>query len=261
MSIFKGVALITGAASGIGQTTAFSFAREGCRRLVLADRDTARLEETQKALSKISQDIQAISVPTDISQEKDIEKLYNTTINKFGRVDYVVNAAGILGGYKTSHETSAEEFDRINGVNYRGSWLSSRAAIRNMIKQEPLPTHDGRPGNRGSIVNISSALGATCRPAAHVRTILSNFEKKAHTNNSCQYAKHLIRVNSVLPGLISTPLTEPYADLFTDQMNAEPEKRMGTSQEIADAVLFLSSSKATYVQGISMMVDGGYIFN
>ncbi|KAF4420087.1 3-oxoacyl-acyl-carrier protein reductase [Fusarium austroafricanum] len=261
MSIFNGVALITGAASGIGRETALSFAREGCKRIVLVDRDVDKLKDTENTITELSQDVQVIAVPTDISKEEDITHLYNTTIEKFGRIDYVVNAAGVLSNNKRSHESSVEEFDRINNVNYRGCWLSSRAAIQCMLKQDPLPTHDGRPGCRGSIVNIASQLGVVGRPAAPAYCGSKAAVISMTRCDAIDYSKDLIRVNAVCPGLIDTAMTRPQADVLNDAINIAPMQRMGTAQEVSDCVLFLASSKASFVQGSAMMVDGGYVIN
>ncbi|CAF3448087.1 unnamed protein product [Fusarium graminearum] len=265
MSIFKGIALVTGAASGIGRATAISFARERCLRLVLADRDADKLKDTQKTIIDMSknqnQNIQVIAIPTDISKENDIENLYDTTIEKFGRVDYVVNGAGVLSNNKRSHESTIEEFDLINNVNYRGCWLSSRAAIRQMLKQEPLPTHDGRPGSRGSIINIASQLGVVGRPAAPAYCGSKAAVINMTRCDAIDYSKDLIRVNAVCPGVIDTAMTRPQADVLAPAVNIAPMGRMGTAQEVADCVLFLASSKASFVQGSAMMVDGGYVIN
>ncbi|KAG5657815.1 hypothetical protein KAF25_007848 [Fusarium avenaceum] len=263
MSIFKGVALVTGAASGIGRETALSFAREGCKRLVLVDRDAHKLRETEKAIASLSKDqaFQAISVPTDISKASEIESLYNTTIEKFGRIDYVVNAAGVLSNNKRSHESSVEEFDMINNVNYRGCWLSSRAAIQRMLRQDPLPTHDGRPGCRGSIVNIASQLGIVGRPAAPAYCGSKAAVISMTRCDAIDYSKDLIRVNAVCPGVIDTAMTRPQAEVLGPAVNIAPMGRMGTAQEVADCVLFLASSRASFVQGTAMVVDGGYVIN
>jgi NAD(P)-dependent dehydrogenase (short-subunit alcohol dehydrogenase family) len=103
----------------------------------------------------------------DISSEEFVDFFVSQTSQRFGRLDYCVNCAGILGRYTRSTETSTAEFDRINSVNYRGSWLASRAQLRAMLLQDPLPSHDAdRPGQRGSIVNIASQIGMVGRPNA-----------------------------------------------------------------------------------------------
>jgi NAD(P)-dependent dehydrogenase (short-subunit alcohol dehydrogenase family) len=99
-------------------------------------------------------------------QEEAVDTMVKRTVEKWGRLDYAVNAAGIIGNNDRSTSTSSFQFDMINGVNYRGAWLSSRVELTQMLKQESLPTHDGRPGDRGSIVNIASQLGIVGRPNA-----------------------------------------------------------------------------------------------
>ena len=99
-------------------------------------------------------------------QEQAIDLMVKTTVEKWGRVDYAVNAAGVIGNNARSTSTSSSQFDLVNGINYRGAWLCGRAELRQMLTQEPFPTHDGRPGDRGSIVHIASQLGIVSRPDA-----------------------------------------------------------------------------------------------
>ncbi|KAM0718714.1 hypothetical protein Q7P37_005785 [Cladosporium fusiforme] len=252
MSLYPGVALITGAASGISQATAVSFAREGCTKLVLGDRDEQGLERTQKLIEEAigAGKAKVLAIRTDVTSAEQIDHLVLSAVKEFGRIDYAVNGAGVLSNNKRSHDTTLEEFDFINSVNYRGCWLSSRAAIKQMLTQDPLPTHDGRPGSRGSIVNIASQLGVVGRPAA-----------PAYCGSKAAYSKDLIRVNSVCPGVIDTPMTKPNAEVLEPAVSIAPMERMGTAQEVADCVLFLASSKASFVQGAAMVVDGGYTIN
>ncbi|KAM3420295.1 hypothetical protein BST61_g3580 [Cercospora zeina] len=263
MSLFPGVALVTGAASGIGQASAASFVREGCRKVVIADLNLDGLAETTKLMQDLvdrHEELDVLAVQTDISQESSIESLFGRIEKTFARLDYAANCAGVLSLPQTSHETSAADFDKINNVNYRGCWLTSRAEIRMMLRQEPLPTHDGRPGNRGSIVNIASQLGIVGRPAALLtRTPSCTFgfrycaSKAAVISmtrcDAIDYAKQSIRVNW------------PQMDTYQTAIAIAPMDRPGTAQEVADAVLFLCSSKATFVQGSAMVVDGGYTIN
>ncbi|KAM3420296.1 hypothetical protein BST61_g3580 [Cercospora zeina] len=259
MSLFPGVALVTGAASGIGQASAASFVREGCRKVVIADLNLDGLAETTKLMQDLvdrHEELDVLAVQTDISQESSIESLFGRIEKTFARLDYAANCAGVLSLPQTSHETSAADFDKINNVNYRGCWLTSRAEIRMMLRQEPLPTHDGRPGNRGSIVNIASQLGIVGRPAApaYVNATHVNPQKLSAVISmtrcdAIDYAKQSIRVNW------------PQMDTYQTAIAIAPMDRPGTAQEVADAVLFLCSSKATFVQGSAMVVDGGYTIN
>lgn len=103
----------------------------------------------------------------NIADDKFAETFINKVVSQFGRVDYAVNCAGVLGQSLRSAETPIEEFDRINNINYRGCWLSSRAELKQMVKQDPLPSHDPeRPPQRGAVVNIASQLGIVSRPTA-----------------------------------------------------------------------------------------------
>jgi NAD(P)-dependent dehydrogenase (short-subunit alcohol dehydrogenase family) len=121
------------------------------------------LAQTKAGILDISPNAQILSVNGDISDENFVTSFADEVAKTFARLDYAVNCAGILGASLRSHETSIDDFDRINRVNYRGSWLCSRAALRLMLKQDPLSEH---PEQRGSIVNIASQLGIVARPAA-----------------------------------------------------------------------------------------------
>jgi len=99
-------------------------------------------------------------------KEEAIEEMVKKTVDKWGRLDYAVNAAGVIGNNARSTSTTSSQFDLVNNINYRGAWLCGRAELRQMLTQEPLPTHDGRPGDRGSIVHIASQLAIVSRPDA-----------------------------------------------------------------------------------------------
>ncbi|KIW53580.1 hypothetical protein PV05_09138 [Exophiala xenobiotica] len=258
-SLFPGVALVIGAASGIGRQVALSFAQEGCLRIILVDRDSAKLAGSAQMIRGL--DLTAapdlLSLTVDISNEDDIINMMDCTVRKFGRIDYAVNAAGILGNSQSSVLTSSGQFDQINGVNYRGCWLCSRAEIAQMLKQDPLPTHDGRPGNRGSVVNISSQLGVVGREKSSKAAVIGMTRADA-----IDYSPSQIRVNCVCPGLVDTPMLETFEKhVLQRDIAVAPMNRMGTPQEIADVVLFLASSKASFIQGATFVVDGGYTIN
>jgi NAD(P)-dependent dehydrogenase (short-subunit alcohol dehydrogenase family) len=148
---------------GIGAAVAKAFARSGCTRIAITDLNRETLMQTQASILNISPQAQVLSVDGDISDESFVTNLAAQVADKFSRLDYAVNCAGILGASLRSHETPVDAFDRINKVNYRGSWLCSRAALGLMLKQQPLDEH---PEQRGSIVNIASQLGIVGRPSA-----------------------------------------------------------------------------------------------
>ncbi|KAE8377216.1 hypothetical protein BDV26DRAFT_218841 [Aspergillus bertholletiae] len=183
---------------------------------------------------------------------------------------------------------STETFDQINNVNYRGCWLSSRAELRHMINQDPLPSHDAsRPPQRGAVVNIASQLGIVGRPgarkpmASYLSLLLSlcvigllifaaaYCSSKAAIiamtrSDAIDYSKDDIRVNCVCPGVIETPMTtrsEEMREMLRPAVDIAPMKRMGQPDEVADTVLFLCSTFASFVQGHALVVDGGYVIS
>ncbi|EME44209.1 hypothetical protein DOTSEDRAFT_71891 [Dothistroma septosporum NZE10] len=263
INLFPGVALVIGGASGIGQATAISFIREGCRKIVIADLNEDGLEATARLIQEADEwgDAQVESVKVNVADEVQVQALLNRAVQVFGRIDYAVNAAGTLSRNTKSHETAPAEFDRINSVNYRGCWLASRAQITQMLKQEPLDTHDGRPGNRGSIVNFASQLGIVGRPAAAAYCASKAAIISMTKCDAIDYSKDNIRVNCICPGVIETPMTIPNMDVLGPAIAIAPLNRAGTAQEVADAVLFVSSSRATFIQGSALVVDGGYTIN
>jgi NAD(P)-dependent dehydrogenase (short-subunit alcohol dehydrogenase family) len=167
MTVFPGVALVTGAAgTGIGAATAKGFAQEGCRRIAITDINAELLEKTKQAIiSASSSQTDVYAEAGDISKEDFVDSFVQNVVKYFGQIDYAVNCAGVLGEDLRSHEVTSQQFDRINGINYRGCWLSSRAELRQMMGQELVKDSD-RPPQRGAIVNIASQLGIVGRPTA-----------------------------------------------------------------------------------------------
>ncbi|KAH8810726.1 hypothetical protein F5884DRAFT_259486 [Xylogone sp. PMI_703] len=260
-TLYPGVALVTGAANGIGQAIAYAFAKEGCLRIVIADLNQSGLQETENNIKTSFGRAEVLVCTVDVAKPDDVIKLLEQAIGRFGRVDYAVNAAGIIGSPQRSHEMSVEEFDRINQVDYRGCWLCSREELKYMVTQEPLPSHDGRPGNRGSIVNIASQLGIVARPTAPAYNAAKAAVINMTRSDAIDYSKDNIRVNCVCPGLIGTRMVNDSLDYFRPAIGIAPMNRVGTPDEVADCVLFLCSSKATFVQGAALVVDGGYTIN
>jgi NAD(P)-dependent dehydrogenase (short-subunit alcohol dehydrogenase family) len=167
LNMFPGVAVITGAAgTGMGAAIAKSFAQEGCNKIAITDLNNDLLEATRQAITEKHPDVEVLAVTGNIADEGFVESFFEQVISELGRIDYCVNCAGVMGNNKSSTETSTADFDRINSINYRGCWLTSRAELKHMLTQEPLESHDGRPGERGSIVNIASQLGLVGRPNA-----------------------------------------------------------------------------------------------
>jgi NAD(P)-dependent dehydrogenase (short-subunit alcohol dehydrogenase family) len=125
------------------------------------------LRKTAEAITSTLPETQLLVKAGNVADDQFADSFINAVVEQFGRVDYAVNCAGVLGKSMRSAETTLEEFDRVNNVNYRGCWLSSRAELRQMASQSELPSHDpSRPGQRGSVVNVASQLGIVSRPGA-----------------------------------------------------------------------------------------------
>lgn len=139
------------------------FARAGCTSLAITDLNAGTLESTARAIREINPEARVTQSAGDVSNEDFVNGFVDGAVKALGRVDYAVNCAGIQGDALRSSEIPAAQFDRINGVNYRGSWLVSRAVLAHMVKRDPLPE---QAQQRGAIVNIASQLGIVGRPEA-----------------------------------------------------------------------------------------------
>ncbi|KAI6262287.1 hypothetical protein MCOR19_001480 [Pyricularia oryzae] len=263
VTMFLGVALVTGAASGIGRQCALAFVAEGCSRIALIDRDEDGMSETSRLcketarLTRPKSTVSTFIIPCDVSLEAEVAVALDYVVEEWGRIDYAVNCAGVGGTAGPSHRQAVDEFDRVTGTNCRGTWLSARGEIIRMLDQEPLKTHDGRRGNRGVIVNVASNMGLVSRPECPAYAASKAAIVSLTKSDAIDYAKENIRINCVCPGIIKTPMTADIRD-GDPQVQRAPMRRMGTAQEVADVVMFLCSSKATFVHGATICVDGGY---
>lgn len=261
-TVFKlpGVALITGAGgTGIGAAVAKGFARSGCSRMAITDLNKDSLRATRDAVMNINPKAEVVALDGDISDESFVNSFVASVAKTFSRLDYAVHCAGILTPPQRSTETPASVFDAVNNVNFRGTWLSSRAALAEMLRQEPLV------GNtRGAVVNIASQLGIVARPAAAAYCASKAAVVNMTRADAVDYSADGIRVNCVCPGVIETPMTTGDAEMreaLRPAIDIAPMRRMGTPEEIAHAVLFLCSPEASFVQGHALVVDGGYTIN
>jgi NAD(P)-dependent dehydrogenase (short-subunit alcohol dehydrogenase family) len=244
------VALITGAGSGIGQAASRIFAREGAK-LVLAD----VVEEGGNRTLKMVQDLgaQAVFVKCDVAQWSDAEAAVNKAVQAYGRLDCAFNNAGIEGKAGNTHQCTQENWDRVIAVDLTGVWLCMKAEIAQMLKQ----------GGGGAIVNTSSGAGL-----AGVRGMPAYVAAKHGVAGltraaALEYGKHNIRINAVCPGPIRTPmmgrLLQNRPDAEQRFARSEPLKRLGEPEEIGEAVAWLCSDRASYVTGLPMPVDGGFM--
>jgi NAD(P)-dependent dehydrogenase (short-subunit alcohol dehydrogenase family) len=235
--------IVTGAAKGIGRACAEVFAREGAR-LVLNDVEEARLEQ---AAASLGEEVEAVTVVADVSVEEDARRIVATALESFGVVDSLVANAGIipLSGIE---ETGAEEWDAVMAVDGRGMFLTCKFAIEAM----------GPDG--GSIVCLSSISGVAgqSRQAAYgpAKFVASGLTKHL----AVELAPRNIRVNAVAPGTIRTEAVAAIPDDYVEPMRAaHPMGRLGEPGEVAEAICFLASDAASFITGVILPVDGGYL--
>jgi 3(or 17)beta-hydroxysteroid dehydrogenase len=242
------VALITGGASGMGQSEALLFAREGAR-VVVGDILEA---EGRQVVEKIgASGAQARFVKLDVTSEPDWRGAVDAAVSAFGKLDVLVNNAGISGSFDPD-TMSVTAWDTIMNVNARGVFLGMRYAIPAM-----------RTAGGGSIVNISSISGFVGQTNIHMAYNTSKGAVRIMTKSAAvQYASDGIRVNSVHPGMLPPMRTSKgSADpVWRDKMiRAVPLKREGRVEEVAYAVLFLATDEASYITGTELVVDGGLL--
>lgn len=247
--------------TGIGAAVCKAFARSGCSRFAITDINPTSLQSTHAAILEINPKASVSSQAGDVSDESFVDEFVSKSAGIFTRIDYAVSCAGILGPSLRSHQTPVSEFDKITNINYKGSWLLSRAVLGQKVKQKPLPEH---PEQRGAVVNIASNLGIVARPNAAAYCASKAAIMNMTRSDAIDYSSDYIRVNCVCPGITATPMTTGSDEVkarIRPSIDIAPMRRMGRPEEIADAVLFLCSKQASFIQGHALVVDGGYTIN
>jgi NAD(P)-dependent dehydrogenase (short-subunit alcohol dehydrogenase family) len=241
--------LITGALTGIGRATALAFAREGAR-VVVSGRHNDEGQKLAAELRKLG--TEAEFVRTDVRHEEEVKDLVDRTVTRFGRLDVAVNNAGTVGDPGAAADVTTEAYHSIFDTNVLGVLLCMKYEIRAMLQQ-----------GKGSIVNISSAYGKVGGPTAAVYVGSKHAVEGITKSAAIELATTGVRVNIVGPGPVETRMFNHFAQTQENKTNfleaQIPNKRIGTPEEIANAILFISSDKASYIIGASLAVDGGMI--
>jgi NAD(P)-dependent dehydrogenase (short-subunit alcohol dehydrogenase family) len=243
------VALITGGGSGIGRATALLFGREGAKVMV-ADYNAEGGERTVKTIKEAGGT--AVFHAADVSNPQDVDGLMHKVVETFGRLDCAFNNAGIEGHMATTPDCSIENWNRVIAINLTGVFLCMKYEIPLMLR------HGG-----GSIVNTSSGAGLVGLAGAPAYVAAKHGVSGLTKAAALEFAQKGIRVNAVCPGFIHTPMVDRVLDkgTFSEEQifAAEPMHRMGKPEEIAEAVLWLCSEASSFVTGLPMPVDGGYV--
>jgi NAD(P)-dependent dehydrogenase (short-subunit alcohol dehydrogenase family) len=244
---FKGeVALVTGAASGIGLATAAAFARAGAA-VVLADINAAALDQAVERLREAGHEV--LGVPCDVGDEAQVEALLARTVATYGRLDMAYNNAGILGHMGDVTEETGAAYEEVNAVNLRGIWTCMKHELRQMRGQ-----------GRGAIVNCSSLGGLVGLPGRASYHATKHGVIGLTKCAALDYAAQGIRINAICPGCIDTPMGDGIdPDAMKEFLRDQPIGRMGEAAEVASAVLWLCSPGASFILGVALPVDGGFV--
>lgn len=239
-------AIVTGGGSGIGRSTAIRFASEGAK-VTVADVDTLGGEETVSLIRESGAD--AIFVKTDVKDSIQIKTLINTTTTTFGGLHILVNNAGIGHSEVRSVDLAEEEWDHVIDINLKGVFLGIKYAVPELIKS-----------GGGAIINTSSLLGLKGKKYQAAYNASKAGVVLLTQNAALEYGKHNIRVNAIAPGVIDTKIIDVWKQderrwPFISKANALG--RIGTPDEVANAIFFLASDEASFITGITLSVDGG----
>ncbi len=242
------VAIVTGSNRGIGKGIAIAFAKEGCKVVVNNFKEDSEGKEVVNEIKKLG--IDAIFVKADVSKDKDMKNLVKKTVEKFGKLNVMVNNAGILvsGGVK---DLTEKEWDRQMAVNLKGVFFGTKYAIEQMRKQ----------GKGGRIINISSIAGLVGFPGISAYCASKGGITELTREVALDCAKDGITVNAINPGVIVTDMTKGMlADKATSKMLLEntPIGRLGNPEDIGNAAVFLALDESSFITGHNLVVDGGW---
>lgn len=242
------VAIITGAASGLGQATAVRLAEEGVN-IAVVDVNEKAGKKTVEMVKKAGPD--AIFIKADVSKPEEVKNYVDKTVEHFGKIDYFFNNAGISGSGEFFLNTKIEEIDQIVGINLLGALYGVRYVAEVMLKN-----------GRGSIVNTASSAGVIGQDSVVTYSATKHGIIGLTKSMVAEYAKDGLRVNAIAPGPTETPMVKKFYDdnpaMKENATSGIPQKRLGTPEEVAELVTFLLTSKAQYINGEVIRIDGGF---
>lgn len=247
MKLTGQVALVTGAARGIGRATALAFAERGIK-VVVADINAEGTAETVSLIEQAGGTAQFIHC--DVRDEEQVKQLVATTVETYGSLDYAFNNAGIEMENQRLHEGSMHSFDMIMDVNVKGVWLCMKYQLQQMLAQ-----------GSGAIVNAASVAGLGAAPKMAVYSASKHAVLGLTRSAAIEYARKNIRVNAVCPAVIDTAMYQRVCEMDAKAMQRIPELhpmgRVGRVEEIAQTVMYLCSEGAGFITGHALAVDGG----
>lgn len=242
-------AFVTGASSGIGEAAALAFARSGAK-VAVVDMNEDLGGRVVNAIEKMGG--KAIFLKCDVSSGIQVKECIDKTISAFGSLDFAFNNAGIEGQPAPTADCSEENFDRVINVNLKGVWLCMKYQIPLMLKQK-----------KGAIVNCSSVAGLIGFLGVPAYVASKHGVIGLTRTAALELAKSNVRVNAVCPGIIQTPMIERFthgeAQIQQQLVAGEPVGRIGSPEEVANAVLWLCSDQASFITGHPLAVDGGWV--
>ena len=240
------VVFVTGGSRGIGKAIALKYAQNGYNVVINYVSDKTNVEELQKEFTKLN--VECLIEKADVSKSEEVEKIVKKAIEKFNKIDVLVNNAGITRDGLLMR-MKEEDFDKVIEINLKGTFLITKSVIPYMLKKR-----DGKIINLASVVGVTGNAGQ-CNYSASKAGIIGFTKSIAK-----ELASRNIRANAIAPGFIDTDMTSILSDEVKDSINVQiPMKRMGTTQEIANVAYFLGCEESSYITGQVFHIDGGMV--
>jgi len=261
-----GVAFITGGARGLGNAVAVSFAKQGAKAVVLVDiQDESTFAVGKKEVE--SHGAECLTIHADVTKEADVERAVTEAVERFGRIDYAANFAGIMGSSQLISDITLENFQQVMAVNASGVLLSTKFELKQMMKQNSIEVEEGRVGQVGSIVNCASVNSIQAKDRSVAYTASKHAVVGITKVAALEARKYGIRVNAISPGFLYTPMVaaalRPAGEAGAAHWKTFEDRqgRSATFDEIGDAVTLLSAPNMSLINGHNFVADNGFTIN